>query len=120
MTELSLYERLGGKDGVEKVVDRFYDLVLADESVRDFFADTDMKRQRLHQTLFITFAVGGPNEYGGASMQKAHEGMGIRDEHFDAIVSHLVSSLTYFGVGDADIQAIGEKLAPLRQEIVNV
>ncbi|WP_062199444.1 group I truncated hemoglobin [Massilibacterium senegalense] len=113
-----LYERLGGKEGIKKVVDLFYDRVLADERVNDYFKNTDMEKQRRHQTLFITFAVGGPNQYTGASMQKAHEGMGLQDIHFDAIVEHLAFSLQHFGVPKEDIQTIANKLEPMRKEIV--
>ncbi|HSH25105.1 MAG TPA: group 1 truncated hemoglobin [Massilibacterium sp.] len=113
-----LYERLGGKNGIEKVVDLFYDRVLADERVNEYFKDTDMDRQRRHQTLFITFAVGGPNQYTGTSMKKAHEGMGLKDVHFDAIVEHLAYSLNHFGVSKEDIDQIAKKLEPMRSEIV--
>lgn len=70
----SLYERLGGEEGIARVVDTFYDMVLADPRVAHFFANTDMAKQRRHQTLFLTFATGGPNKYTGRSMREAHRG----------------------------------------------
>ncbi|ADG05890.1 group I truncated hemoglobin [Kyrpidia tusciae] len=113
----TLYERLGGKEGIGKVVDTFYDKVLADPRVRHFFANTDMEKQRRHQTLFISFAAGGP-EYTGRSMRKAHEGLGIQNEHFEAIVELLIDSLREHGVVEADIDTVAQKLAPLRSDIV--
>ena len=50
----TLYDKLGGQQAIEQVVDDFYKLVLADDSVNHFFADTDMEKQRRHQTAFIS------------------------------------------------------------------
>ncbi|QYY43644.1 group 1 truncated hemoglobin [Aneurinibacillus thermoaerophilus] len=78
----------------------------------------DMKKQRRHQTLFISFAAGGPNQYTGKSMRKAHKGMNIKHEHFMAIVNHLAAALKEFNVSEEDIQAIAEKLMLMEKEIV--
>lgn len=115
----SLYERLGGQEAIKQVVDVFYNRILADETVSHFFDHTDMEKQRRHQTLFISFATGGSNQYTGHSMEKAHEGMNIQHEHFMAIVHHLIASLKEFNVGDEDIQELVAKLAPMEASIVN-
>jgi hemoglobin len=57
----NLHERLGGHESISKVVDVFYEKVLADETVNQFFKETDMEKQRRHQSLFISWALGGPN-----------------------------------------------------------
>lgn len=69
----SLYERLGGAPAIKSVVDKFYVYMLSDPDVKDFFANTDMNKQRQRQTDFITLATGGPNNYQGLDMKKAHE-----------------------------------------------
>ncbi|MBN6188326.1 group 1 truncated hemoglobin [Aneurinibacillus sp. BA2021] len=117
-TEKSLYEQLGGQEAIAKVVDVFYDRILADDKVKGFFVNTDMEKQRRHQTLFISFALGGPNQYSGRSMEKAHEGMNIQHEHFMAIVQHLAASLKEVGVSDEDIQVVAEKLLPMEESII--
>ena len=66
----SLYERIGGAPAVEAAVDLFYDKIMADERVKYFFEQTDMKVQRNHQKNFLTLAFGGPVEYGGRSMRE--------------------------------------------------
>ncbi|SEG28460.1 globin [Paenibacillus sp. UNC499MF] len=45
--ETSLYDKLGGKDVIGKVVEDFYKRVMEDESVNHFFRDTDMAKQLL-------------------------------------------------------------------------
>lgn len=117
--EQSLYEKVGGEEAISKVVDYFYDeLVLKDESVNQFFKETDMEKQRRHQTKFISFALGGSNQYSGDSMAKAHQGMNIQPQHFDAIVRHLHTSLAHFGVSEKDIDQALSKVATLRDDIM--
>ena len=117
--EQTLFERIGGEEAVAKVVDCFYEeLVLKDETVNHFFKDTDMKKQRRHQTKFISYALGGPNQYSGASMAKAHEGMNLQPEHFNAIAKHLDQALAHFGVNDTDIDAALSKVSSLKDDIL--
>ncbi|KPC69301.1 group I truncated hemoglobin [Laceyella sacchari] len=114
----TLYEKLGGEETIAKVVDYFYELVLADDTVNHFFENTDMEKQRRHQTKFISFALGGPNQYSGRSMAKAHEGMNLQPEHFDAIVKHLHDALAHFGVAESDIDTALNKVATLRDDVL--
>lgn len=45
--EENLFEKLGGKEAIGKVVDYFYnELVLKDETVNQFFEHTDMEKQK--------------------------------------------------------------------------
>ncbi|MDE5414356.1 group I truncated hemoglobin [Alkalihalobacterium chitinilyticum] len=115
----TLYEKVGGEEAIAKVVDYFYnELVLKDDTVNHFFKNTDMEKQRLHQTKFISYALGGPNTYSGQSMAKAHEGMNIQPEHFNAIARHLHDALAHFGVSEADINEALSKVAALRDDII--
>ncbi|OIJ15535.1 group 1 truncated hemoglobin [Anaerobacillus arseniciselenatis] len=119
MSEQTLYEKLGGEEAIAKVVDYFYsELVLKDPTVQHFFENTDMEKQRQHQTKFISFALGGPNQYSGTSMAKAHEGMNIQPEHFNAIAKHLGNALAHFGVQERDIEQALAKVASLKDDIL--
>lgn len=119
MTEQTLYEKFGGSETIGKVVDYFYEeLVLKDPTVKQFFEETDMAKQKSHQTKFISYALGGPNQYSGTSMAKAHEGMNLQPEHYDAIVRHLHNALAHFNVDDADIDQALSKINTLRDDIL--
>ena len=54
------------------------------------------------QVGFMTYAFGGPEEYHGRDMWRAHEKLvrnkGLNDHHFDVIVKHLVGALQKFNV----------------------
>ncbi len=114
----TLFEKFGGEGTITKVVDYFYGLVLADKTVSHFFENTDMEQQRKHQSAFISFALGGPKQYTGKSMTKAHEGMNLQPEHFDAIAKHLHDALAHFGVDETDIDAVITKVASLRDDVL--
>lgn len=108
----TLFERLGGKPAVEAAVDLFYDKIMADERINHFFKNTDMKRQRAKQRVFLTYAFGGSPNYSGASMRKVHERLvkeeGLNTNHFTAVAENLQATLEELGL-PADI--IGEVMA---------
>jgi hemoglobin len=91
--EDSLYQKLGGKAAMEAAVDAFYVKVLADDRVKHFFDNVSMDKQRRKQKEFLSAAFGGPLPWTGKDMRKAHEGMGLTEEHFNAIAENLVNTL---------------------------
>jgi hemoglobin len=61
MQEFSLYERLG-KENLEILVDRFYDLVFDDPVISGLFK-SDKEEIKRKQFLFLTQFLGGPPIY---------------------------------------------------------
>lgn len=116
--EQTLYAKFGGAEGLAPVVDEFYKRVLGDETVNSFFKHTDMEQMRKHQTYFLSFALGGPNQYTGKSMEKAHRGINLQPEHFQSIVKHLQGTLEHFTVSQEDIAQVLGLIAPLRSSIL--
>jgi hemoglobin len=96
--EDSLYQKLGGKAALDAVVDAFYVKVLSDDRVKHFFDDVSMDKQRRKQKDFLSAAFGGPLPWTGKDMRKAHAGMGLTEEHFNAIAENLVNTLKDFKV----------------------
>ncbi|KYH27112.1 bacterial-like globin [Halalkalicoccus paucihalophilus] len=118
MSEQTLYERLGGEESIEAVVDRFYGYVMDDDLVNGYFEDTDMQKQIAHQTQFISSVTGGPVEYSGEDMYAAHEGMGISEEEFNAIAKHLNTALKEFDVPESDREDVLDEIASYEDDIV--
>lgn len=79
-----LFTRLGGEPAIDSVVDKFYEYMLADDTVNYFFKNTDMTKQRKRQKQFITLVTGGPNNYEGVDMKFAHAKFKIKKLEFDA------------------------------------
>ena len=94
--------------------------MLADPVLAPYFGATDMRRQQAHMRAFMAAALGGPQLYAGRDMGAAHAGLGITHEAFDRVVGHLVATLTELGVAPATIAAIGDALAPLRAQVVEL
>ena len=92
----TLYERIGGEPAVSAAVEIFYRKVLNDYRINRFFDNTDMDKQIAKQKAFFTMAFGGPNNYTGVDMRKAHAHLveiGLDDSHFDAVMEHLGATL---------------------------
>lgn len=100
----TLFDKLGGKAGVELAVDKFYDRVLKDDRIKHFFEGVDMVKQRAHQRAFLTYAFGGTSKYDGLQMREAHkelvEERGLSGEHFDAVAEDLLETLREMGVSE--------------------
>ncbi|HEY9848733.1 MAG TPA: group 1 truncated hemoglobin [Leptolyngbyaceae cyanobacterium] len=114
---MTLYEKVGGQEAVKEIVDDFYQRVLADDTVNYFFAHTDMEKQRRHQTAFISYALGGP-QYSGRSMEKAHAGLNLQPEHFDAIAKHLGEALADRHLPQEDINTVLNHVATLKDAVL--
>jgi hemoglobin len=104
---------------VAGVVDRFYEVVLADPQLAGFFTDVNMPRLKRHQTLLISQVLGGPAEYDGADLDRAHAGLGISSSDFNRVVTHLVAVLNEAGVDEAIIERVGAALGGAKQDIVS-
>lgn len=118
----SLYERIGGAVAVEQAVDIFYRKVLADPLLADYFAFTDMTRQVARQRAFLTMVFGGPSEYDGRQLRDAHVHLaeqGMSDEHFDAVVAHLVDTVRDIGVSPEDVSEVRHIAVSMRDDILN-
>ena len=114
----SLYERLGGAPSVAAVVDDFYVRVLADDTLAPVFVDIDLAHLRRHQARFIGYALGGPNQYTGRNMRRAHEGLGITPEQFAAVAGHLGDALAAAGVPGPVIDEVIGHVAQLQDDVV--
>jgi hemoglobin len=98
----SLYERIGGHTGVGSLVEAFYDGVMRDPELAPFFKH--VRSDRLHdmQTAFFAAALGGPVDYSGPSIGRAHHGRGIKLHHVQRFAQHLFDTLSAFNLSDAD------------------
>ncbi|MGM0590057.1 MAG: group I truncated hemoglobin [Halobacteriota archaeon] len=114
----TLYEQLGGRASIAAVVDRFYERVLADESLEEFFDGVDTQRLRAHQTSFLCAATGGPTEYTGESVREAHAHLDLTEAHFESVAAHLQTTLEEFDVTERHVDAVMETVGGLKSEVL--
>lgn len=120
----TLWERLGGEDGVTHIVDDFVNLAAKDPKV-DFFRHNKLKLDAEHVVKMkreiveqISQSAGGPLKYSGPDMKKVHRDMGITNEQLDAAIVDLKKALEKNKVSAEDRKKVLDAVEHYRTEIV--
>jgi hemoglobin len=117
-SQTTLYQRLGGANGVENIVDSVLYSIEQDQTIVHHFADTDIPRfRRLLIEQFCELS-GGPCKYTGVSMQESHTGFQITQAHFDALVNHLIAAMQQQKVSVEAQNEFLAMLAPMYKDVV--
>ena len=111
-------EKFGGREGIERIADRFADLSLSDPRVAAIFEGHDHVRFR--RTIFEQFCyiLNAGCDYTGRDMRSTHGGLGTRKPDMNAIVENLQAAMREEGVGFAAQNRFLAKLAPMSGEII--
>lgn len=115
----TLYERLGGETAVNKAVDIFYEKVLADDRINEFFQNLDMVAQANKQKAFLTMVFGGPHNYSGKDMRTGHAHLALNEGHFNAVVENLAATLAELGAAEADIAEVAGIANSVKDDVLN-
>jgi len=118
--EVSLYERLGGVDGITAVARAFESRAAKDDRINQKFARTNLERLTKEFVDQLCQDTGGPCRYTGLSMKQSHTNMAVTSGEFDAFVEDFVATLNDFKVGKAEQDELLSDLAPMRADIVEV
>jgi hemoglobin len=133
----SLFERLGGAKGIERIVDDFVDRVIADprtnwerkgierggvlgigaKSAEWRTSADNVARLKHHMAQFIGVATGGPAKYEGREMRQLHRGMRITNAEFDASVGAMKATLDVLRVADEEQKELLAILESARPQI---
>lgn len=119
----SLYERLGGKEAIAKVVDSFIKNVAGNDATKKRFAKLPKERiEKFRENLIaqICKESGGDCEYKGKPMKEAHKGMKITEVEWNATVAALKAALDEHKVGDNEQNDLIAAIAPMKDDIVEV
>jgi hemoglobin len=137
--QLTLYERLGGDEGLRRVVDDFVQRLVADPRVNfqrrgiDYTttwtrksAEWDATPGRLsqiknHFTQFLALATGGPAaRYTGPDLKSLTKDMKFTNAQFDAGIGDLKSSLDRLGVATPEQKELLAIVESTRPQVVTV
>ena len=112
------YDRVGGAPTIRAVVDRFYDLVLADGELAGYFTGLDLARIKRHQVLLLSQVLGGPVTYDGRDLADAHRHLRVSGAHYDRVGQYLTGLLWKLDVDTDIIFRVADTLAAVRDQIV--
>ena len=116
MSEKSLYERLGGYDGIIVAVDEILPRLAQDSQLGRFWrnrGEDGIARERQLLIDYISNAAGGPMYYTGRDMKLSHAGMAIGEDDWTRFIGHVGAALDHLSVGDperADVLGFMESL----------
>ena len=116
----NLYKKIGGSAAVSEIVVDFYERILNDSSVSNYFEGVDMAQLINHQTNFVAKALGGPEVYEGRDLSRAHAGRNITEVAFGTVVGHLQAALLAAEVSSKDTDSIIGVVASLTDQVANI
>jgi hemoglobin len=137
-TKKSLYDRLGGQQGLQAIAEDFVTRALADPRVNwsrqgviqgglsihhdrsmQWDANPDnVKALKLHLAQFLALASGGPTIYQGREIKEAHAGLHITNDEFDASVGDLKATLDKMQVANTEQKELLAIIETTRGQIV--
>lgn len=100
----SLFERIGGRAGLEQVVPTVIALHLENPIVGERFRNAEKSIHDLEHLAIEFFATGlsGEPTYRGLSMPDAHAGMNITADEFIAVLDDIVAALDQHDIGQPE------------------
>jgi two-component system chemotaxis sensor kinase CheA len=117
----SLFERIGGQNTIDTLIDNFFDKVLVDERVKRFFEGVDTERLRNKEKSYWAFTLGGELQYTGKTLGEAHRALldkGLDGKHFEAMIEIFNATLSEIDIPDELAKEICQTALLTRDEIL--
>jgi hemoglobin len=121
MTE-SLYEKLGGTEGITRIAADVVENHLANPAIATRFKNAKASVDELKNaaaTFFIT-GTGGPQVYHGKNLLEAHKGMNISGTEFMAALDDILAALQKNNISQRVQEEVLFVLYSMRSEVVAV
>ena len=111
----SLYERLGGTEGITKIANDVIDNHVTNEAIATRFAESDVPTLKNAAATFFIAGTGGPDVYKGKDLLAAHKGMNI-----SAVLDDALSALEKNNIGQREQEEVLFALYSMRSQVVLV
>lgn len=100
----SLFDRIGGRAGLEKIVPDVVQLHLENPICGERFRAAKKSPDELSRLAIEFFATGlsGQATYDGLSMPEAHAGMGVTDAEYIAVLDDILAALQRHDIGQQE------------------
>ena len=114
----TLYDDMGGKAGMDRIVDVSVDEYLTDPRIKDIFSESNIDRIRAELKDQFCVIAGGPCRYTGHSMEATHKGLHLTNANFNALVEDLQSAMDSCNIPFATQNRFLARLAPMQHQVV--
>tara|TARA_R110001606_G_scaffold399222_2_gene582446 strand:- start:103065 stop:103496 length:432 start_codon:yes stop_codon:yes gene_type:complete len=118
--QVTLYEKLGGKTGVDGIVSGLINQIGEDKQIFHYFADTRITRFRTQLTEHLCTITDGPCKYSGDTMTDIHTGMDITEKDFNHLVDLLINAMNLQGIPHRIQNQLLARLTPLRANMIYI
>jgi truncated hemoglobin YjbI len=119
----SLYRGLGGEAGIQRIVNTMFEIVLADDRIKETFDGFDIAQTKARLALQFCELSGGPCRFTGVGknrdMKSAHEDLKLNDKHFNALTEDLQVAMERNDVPTSVSNRLIARLAPMHRDIVS-
>ena len=114
----TLYADMGGKAGMDRLVEVSVDKYLADPRIKDIFSESNIERIRAELKDQFCMIAAGPCAYTGHSMTATHKGLHLTNANFNALVEDLQDAMEVCDIAFATQNRFLARLAPMQHQVV--
>lgn len=119
----TLYAKLGGAEGIAKIVDDIVAAHLKNPVINARFLPYLNKPEKVeeikkHNRDFLGAGSGGPETYTGRSMLEAHRGMNINEAEYMAVMDDIMGVLEKHGIEESARKDVLAITYGLKSEII--
>jgi hemoglobin len=121
MSDLTLYQRLGGYDAIAAATDDLLRRLLNDPVLKDYWkgkSEASFRKDRQLIVDYLVSAAGGPAFYSGRDMKTAHTGLGITEREWDVFVDHSRAMLDHLQVPAREQDEVLDFINGLKGDVV--
>ena len=121
MSNQSLYERLGGYDGITAFVENLMPRLQSDTLLGRFWenrGDDGVRREKQLLIDYLCANAGGPVYYTGRDMKLLHKGMKISEDDWAAFFGHAGATMEALSVPQQECDDVVAFVSGLKDDIV--
>ena len=117
----TLYDRLGGLDGITRITRQLMTNHLANPLVKvRYESSEDLARVEKRVVEFFCAGAGGPQAYSGQDMLTTHRGMNVSEQEFITVIDDAMDALEKCGIEPATRTEVLAILWSLKGEVIRV
>ncbi len=123
MSNESLFERLGGYNGIVTFVEDLLPRLESDPQLGRFWqhrGDDGVAREKQLLIDYLCANAGGPMYYTGRDMKVSHKGMKISDSDWAIFLDHAVKTMQALNIPQQECEEIASFVSGLKADIVEV